>query len=140
MTSDELSSLASTISGLSDLAFGIFAAGGEKASVPPVQGLGTKFRQVPSAKLDLVGGYTPSFMLFLGSTLTFRKVALLNPVPGRLTFPVRQMSGLCAIKAQILLTELSALRRTSGRLNAVELEVLIFSDPLFLRSLFNLGG
>ena len=78
-------------------------------------------------------------MLFLGSTLTFRKVALLFPVPGRLTFPVR-MSGLRAIKAQILLTELSALRRTSGRLDAVELEVLIISDPLFLRSLLNLDG
>ena len=78
-------------------------------------------------------------MLFLGRTLTFRKVTLLYPVPGRLAFPVR-MSGLRAIIAQIFLAELPALRRASGRLNAVELEVLFLSDPLFLRGLLNLSG
>ena len=72
-------------------------------------------------------------------SITFSRATLLDPVLGSFTVPVG-MSRLCAVEAQILLAELSTFRRTFGRLDAIKLEVLIFSDPLFIRSLLNLGG
>ena len=123
------------MSGDSDLAFGVSAVSGEKPHVPP----GTGFRQVPSAKLDLVGGTPHHLVFFLGRSLTFGRETLLDTIPGCFALPVR-MARLRAIKARIILAELPAFRRASRRLDAVELEVLLLSNPLSLRSLLNLRG
>ena len=84
MTSDEPSSLVSKMSGVSDLAFEVSAVSGEKSRVPPVQGLGTEFRQVPSAKLDLVGGTPHHLFFFWAGPLPLVGLPFLVPYRGAL--------------------------------------------------------